>query len=126
MTVPKASHVIVTRADGSQVILQARGRSRRQVSVRFQRDVFARDGKCCRYCGYKHHDVGRFVIDHVKPVALGGCDELSNLVVACARCNRAKGTHTWRPLSVKGAQSISTPIPLRVLIRSMNAESFSF
>lgn len=49
--------------------------------------VFARDGKVCRDCG----SVEDITIDHVRPVARGGNDELTNLQVLCRACNSRKG-----------------------------------
>lgn len=43
---------------------------------------------CCAYCGASGSDQ----IDHVRPSSAGGSDEIWNLVLCCAACNRAKGT----------------------------------
>ena len=49
--------------------------------------IFDRDGRICCYC---QTTSGKFHIDHIVPVAKGGGDEPSNLVVACQGCNLAK------------------------------------
>lgn len=36
--------------------------------------------------------LGAATLEHVWPQAQGGTDDLDNLAVACARCNREKGT----------------------------------
>ncbi len=41
----------------------------------------------CAYCGKKSDDVHR---DHVVPRSRGGPDTASNIVIACADCNREK------------------------------------
>lgn len=51
------------------------------------------DGHCW-YCGVKTNPFDDFCIDHVRPVALGGADELENLVPCCTRCNRDKSKLT--------------------------------
>lgn len=59
-----------------------------------------RDGWECRYC---HHPLGRrdepgirrATIDHVTARKNGGTDALSNLALACRRCNRAKGHQNY-------------------------------
>lgn len=51
--------------------------------------VFRRDDFCCQYCGRRGQ---RLECDHVVPVCRGGTDALSNLVTACLRCNRSKGS----------------------------------
>ena len=51
--------------------------------------VIRRQQGRCAYCGaaegYELH------IDHIKPVAVGGTSDLSNLQGLCARCNMRKG-----------------------------------
>jgi hypothetical protein len=37
--------------------------------------------------------VGTFPVDHVLPLSRGGLTELSNLALACPRCNARKWTH---------------------------------
>ena len=59
----------------------------RGLSQKNRKAVFTRDGEVCAYCKTTE---GPFHIDHVKPVAKGGSDELENLCVACAGCNIAK------------------------------------
>jgi hypothetical protein len=61
------------------------------VSKRLRFEVFRRDNHTCRYCGRAAPEV-RLTIDHVLPEALGGKDEPSNLVTACADCNAGKSS----------------------------------
>lgn len=50
----------------------------------------------CGYCGVHERDVGnQLEIDHFKPRALGGTDELDNLVYCCPACNKFK--HNFWP-----------------------------
>lgn len=41
--------------------------------------------------------------EHVQPIAVGGLDELQNLVTASVDSNYAKGTETWQPSIPPGA-----------------------
>lgn len=66
------------RPDGRQTVPR---------SLRFQ--VLRRDNHACRYCGATAPDA-RLTVDHVTPVALGGTNDPSNLVTACADCNAGK------------------------------------
>lgn len=50
--------------------------------------------KCC-YCGKSPPQVS-LEVDHVIPIAMGGTNDRSNLVVACARCNRGKSAKALR------------------------------
>lgn len=56
-----------------------------------------RNAKECYYCGTTR---GPFHRDHVIPRSRGGSDDESNIVIACASCNSAKGDRTpeeWLP-----------------------------
>lgn len=46
--------------------------------------------KRCVYCA-EQLALEAATLDHVHPVSRGGGDDLGNLVVACAACNRMKG-----------------------------------
>lgn len=61
------------------------------ISRRLRFEILRRDGHTCRYCGAKAPDVA-LTVDHVIPVALGGSDDPSNLVTACAECNAGKSS----------------------------------
>ena len=45
--------------------------------------------RTCAYCGKRNIPLQ---IEHIIPRAKGGTDRVSNLTLACERCNRAKGT----------------------------------
>lgn len=59
-----------------------------------EREVWG--GKCihCKghlYVGLDGRPVSKATIEHIRPRAHGGTDELRNLALACARCNHQKG-----------------------------------
>lgn len=56
-------------------------------SLRFE--VFKRDLFTCQYCGAKAPDV-LLHVDHIRPVADGGENDILNLVTACVGCNLGK------------------------------------
>lgn len=67
-----------------------------QTKVRLnRRNLFARDGSRCQYCGrkFKTSDLS---IDHVVPRSRGGRTEWANVVCACLACNVQKGGRTPR------------------------------
>lgn len=77
-----------------------RYRSRLNLTERQWRDlsrqVFARDGYTCQYCGARPE---RPHCDHYVPLIKGGSNDLSNLKTACGECNSSKsGKHPsdWR------------------------------
>ena len=53
-----------------------------------RREVFARDGYTCQYCG---RQTGDLTLDHVVPRHRGGAHTWDNLVTACKACNHRKG-----------------------------------
>lgn len=62
--------------------------------VRFnRRNVFARDGNQCQYCG-KAFPMSELSLDHVVPRSRGGISSWENIVCACVACNVRKGGRT--------------------------------
>jgi hypothetical protein len=62
--------------------------------------LLARDGNSCHYCDEvmglpkdngKHYPQ-EITIDHIVPRSIGGSNMLSNLVLACYRCNHSYGS----------------------------------
>jgi 5-methylcytosine-specific restriction endonuclease McrA len=47
--------------------------------------------RTCAYCGAKNVPLQ---VEHVVPKAKGGSDRVSNLTLACAKCNQAKGSQS--------------------------------
>lgn len=72
---------------------------RKALGKKIRFEVFKRDKFTCQYCGRMSPDV-ILEVDHIKPVAEGGDDELVNLITSCRDCNRGKGKE---PLSVNEA-----------------------
>jgi 5-methylcytosine-specific restriction endonuclease McrA len=60
-----------------------------------RRNLFARDGNHCQYCGRKFATC-ELSIDHVVPRTQGGPTAWNNVVCACVACNKRKGGRTPR------------------------------
>ena len=58
-----------------------------------RRNVFARDGNCCQYCG-KTFPTSELNLDHVTPRSRGGQMSWQNIVCSCVDCNARKGGRT--------------------------------
>jgi 5-methylcytosine-specific restriction endonuclease McrA len=58
-----------------------------------RRNVLARDGHVCQYCG-RHFPTHLLSIDHVVPRSRGGETTWENVVCACLTCNVKKGGRT--------------------------------
>lgn len=58
-----------------------------------RRNVFARDGNQCQYCG-RGFPTSELSLDHVVPRSRGGITSWENIVCACVSCNVRKGGRT--------------------------------
>ena len=65
-----------------------------------RRNLFARDGNRCQYCG-KKFATDALSLDHVVPRVRGGKGTWDNIVCACLRCNVRKGGRTPREAGMK-------------------------
>jgi hypothetical protein len=69
-----------------------------QEDVRLLNKLLVAQGQGCFYCG-RHLSLRKFfsslryaTVDHFIPLCLGVRDHISNVVLACGRCNRRKGS----------------------------------
>lgn len=63
---------------------------RKTISKKLRFEIFKRDRFTCQYCGRMAPEV-ILEVDHIKPVAEGGKNDILNLVTSCRNCNRGKG-----------------------------------
>ena len=71
-----------------------------------RRNLYARDGSRCQYCGGQF-PTKELTIDHVTPRVLGGQHSWTNLVCACVTCNAKKGGRTPK---LAGLKLIRNPV----------------
>ena len=70
-------------------------------TVRFnRRNIFARDGNRCQYCG-KKFVTSELSLDHVVPRSRGGRSSWENIVCCCVECNKRKGGMTPKEAKMK-------------------------
>lgn len=62
---------------------------RKSISKKIRFEIFKRDSFKCQYCGMSAPDVTLHV-DHIKPVADGGTNHMTNLITSCFDCNMGK------------------------------------
>ena len=78
-------------------------------SVKFnRRNIFARDGNRCQYCGRKYA-TSELSLDHIVPRTLGGKSTWTNIVCACTGCNVKKGGRTPAQAKMKLIQQPEKP-----------------
>jgi len=58
-----------------------------------RRNIFARDGNRCQYCG-RRHSTTELSLDHIIPRSRGGQATWTNIVCCCTECNVRKGGRT--------------------------------
>jgi HNH endonuclease len=64
------------------------------VSADLWEQVRRRADFACEYCGVTETDVGgQLTVDHFRPQARGGADDLGNLLYCCHRCNLYKADY---------------------------------
>ena len=85
--------VSVTMRIPSVVRLMGFVRFRRNEAKFSRRNIYARDGHKCQYCG-RRYPTDDLTCDHVVPRSRGGKAEWSNIVTCCVPCNRRKGGRT--------------------------------
>ncbi len=72
-----------------------------KTTLRFnRRNLFARDGNRCQYCG-KGFPTSELSLDHVMPRSRGGETSWENIVCACVACNVRKGGRTPQEAHMK-------------------------
>ena len=72
----------------------SRSKRRKSIPGRLRHKVFQRDGYRCVECGASNEETTLHV-DHIKPVAKGGTNNINNLQTLCKKCNLAKSTDEW-------------------------------
>jgi hypothetical protein len=63
---------------------------KRSAKNQFRQEIFEAWCFICAYCGNSAD-----TLDHVKPRHKGGTTTTFNLIPACKRCNRGKGSASW-------------------------------
>ena len=99
----KQSETVIRNAAGLAVKIPAVMRLIKLIRVLYRnrvpfskRNVLARDGFKCAYCGTRKE---KLTIDHIIPKSRGGKTDFENCVASCKPCNNRKGNRT--PSEVK-------------------------
>lgn len=93
-------------------------------TVKFnRRNLFARDGNHCQYCG-KKFPTSELSLDHVIPRRLGGKSTWENIVCACTQCNVKKGGRTPQQAHMKLIQKPVKPKRNPVIHIHLNHERY--
>lgn len=98
-TVPMTEDTIVSLIQmlESKLTMSAFTKEQRSLMTsKLRQQIKERDDYTCKYCGNSTHKEPNLLleIDHIIPVAKGGCTEVGNLQTLCWKCNRQKGSKT--------------------------------
>jgi 5-methylcytosine-specific restriction endonuclease McrA len=89
-----------------------------------RRNIFARDGNGCQYCG-KKFPTSELSLDHVMPRARGGGATWTNIVCACTECNKRKGGRTPREAGLRLIRKPFVPRHSPVITLKLNSNKYS-
>ena len=90
-----------------------------QHSLRFnRRNVFARDGHQCQYCGHTP-PTQQLSMDHVLPRSRGGETNWENVVCCCVKCNTRKGGRTPQEARMKLLAKPRRPVFSPLLVHKL-------
>jgi len=85
--------------------------------------IYMRDGLSCCYCGEAVEQGATLALDHVKPVAKGGCNHHSNLVTACTRCNLSKNARSVRKFAQATAEYLNHGITAEQILAHVRQQT---
>lgn len=81
---------------------------RKKITKAERRQVYEKYDGHCAYCG-KEIEYKDMQVDHMKPLRLGGADDMSNYMPACRSCN-----HYKRGNSLEGFRKLIEEIPKKL------------
>ncbi len=96
----------------------------RQMVKLNRRNLYARDGSKCQYCG-KSSPLRNLTLDHVVPRVQGGGHSWENLVCACVKCNARKGGRTPQQAHMKLIRKPVRPRRSPTITLSLGKEKYA-
>jgi 5-methylcytosine-specific restriction endonuclease McrA len=89
-----------------------------------RRNLFARDGYRCQYCG-RDFPVAQLSVDHVVPRSRGGKNTWENVVTSCMSCNVKKGGRTPKEARMKLIRAPHKPRHNPLLARKIGSPKYA-
>ena len=80
-------------SDESDVVITPNAEQISELTSEIKYQVFARDNFTCLCCGKAQRKGVSLNADHIRPVAMGGNNTISNLQSLCKQCNAVKGVN---------------------------------
>ena len=88
-----------------------------------RRNIFARDGNRCQYCG-KKFPLSELSIDHVIPKSRGGKTSWTNVACACTGCNKHKAGRTPKEANMRLLKKPEKPRRSPVITLKLTSEKY--
>lgn len=92
---------------------------RQKIPPKLRFEILKRSNFKCDYCGRGKADGVELQIDHVIAVAMGGLNDPTNLVTACAPCNLGKGARLLSDPKLIGADFKSQKAVMRRALKGL-------
>jgi len=89
-----------------------------------RRNIYARDGNRCQYCGRKF-PTNELSLDHVVPRSRGGDTAWSNIVCCCVDCNVRKGGRVPNEAHMRLIAEPTKPKRSPVITLRLSSEKFA-
>jgi hypothetical protein len=96
-----------------------------RTNVKFtRRNIYARDGSRCQYCG-RRFPTSELSLDHVVPRSQGGLSTWRNVVCCCVTCNVQKGGQTPQQARMKLVRPPIKPRRSPVIALRLGSEKYA-
>ena len=96
-----------------------------RTNVRFtRRNIYARDGNHCQYCG-RRFSTSELSLDHIVPRSQGGASDWTNVVCSCVTCNVRKGGRTPREAHMKLIREPAKPKRSPIVVLRLGSKKYS-
>ena len=92
------------------------GQGRRWIRDEKRLAIMIRDGMGCVFCGIGVEAGEVMTLDHLTPHSHGGTNHAENLVLACRRCNSARGNRSVEEFAEKVAGYLNHGITAEAII----------
>lgn len=93
------SEIILPRRKQDMILLCGTKR-KNHFGKRTIQKLFALSGGACAYCLQSFNRTA-YEVEHIKPLAVGGGNEISNLVLSCRQCNAIAGSKCFNGFDQK-------------------------
>lgn len=88
-----------------------------------RKNILARDGNRCQYCG-KKYSASQLSVDHIVPRSRGGSATWANMVACCSKCNTRKGGRLPQEMGMKLIKKPGVPSSNPIIITHLQDKRY--